>query len=712
VTALLWGKTFLETPLYQGSFEALVDSISQDEKLQLPTDHSSSPSSGTLQDSDFETIVRLMQSPKLISSALSSDELKSFDPENLKISRVPNTKMVSVRYTHSDPARIQSVLNSLSSAYLDYSRNRELNKVNEGLQFLEQQFPGLESRVNSLEAELEKFRQKYNFVDPEKQGEELVSQLNNYNQQVRSTEAELIKQRERYQTLQNQIRMDPKLALNAVALSESTRYQNILNELLELDKKIALESARVQPNNPTLLALQEKKAQLKPLLDQQIRRMQGSRSQGSRGGEMTPISLDLAKQLVSSANEIKVLQSQHAILVNQLKMLQSQFEKYPTLARQYQALERKLDVAQANLKNFLEARERLRLEAAQKTIPWEIVSPPLVGKSPVSPNLPRNLGMGLLLGCLAGIGASLLRDRLDHVFHTPQEVKEELKVPLLATLPYMPQRASGVNDVQAFSNRYPSSALNQRYLEACRSLYTNLRLLGADKPIRAIAIGSAIPSEGKSTVATNLARTAVSLGQRVLLIDTDLRRPKLHKRLNLENQLGLSSVLTGSVVLEQAVQRVDDGLSVLTAGQLPPDPVRLLASETMIQLVQKLQSSNEYDLVIFDTPMLLGMADTISFAQLLDGLVMVVSLDKVDRNATKEVIQHLRFANISLLGAVTNAMSENSSPTTVAYGSYHYYIPASDLDDDDLLADRAKQSSPLSRLKQGSRSVVNWVESK
>jgi Mrp family chromosome partitioning ATPase len=157
---------------------------------------------------------------------------------------------------------------------------------------------------------------------------------------------------------------------------------------------------------------------------------------------------------------------------------------------------------------------------------------------------------------------------------------------------------------------------------------------------------------------------------------------------------------------------VDDGLSVLTAGQLPPDPVRLLASETMMQLVQKLQSSNEYDLVIFDTPMLLGMADTISFAQALDGLVMVVSLDKVDRNATKEVIQHLRFANISLLGAVTNAMSENSSPNTLSYGSYHYYIPASDLNDDDSLADQSKQLSPLNRLKQGGRSVVNWFESK
>jgi capsular exopolysaccharide synthesis family protein len=203
-------------------------------------------------------------------------------------------------------------------------------------------------------------------------------------------------------------------------------------------------------------------------------------------------------------------------------------------------------------------------------------------------------------------------------------------------------------------------------IEAFRSLYTTIRLLNAKKPIHSLAISSAIPGDGKTTVAIYLAATAARIGQRVLLVDTDLRVPQLHNQLDLPNSQGLSDVIASNVPIDDAIQTssVDDNFFVLTAGQTLSDPIKLLSSDKMNYLME--QFSVQFDLVIYDTPPLLGLGDGNLLAAKADGSLLVVGIEKTNRSLVMKAIDGLKIAGASLLGIVANGVKKE---TTKSYRS-------------------------------------------
>ncbi|MFM7424162.1 MAG: CpsD/CapB family tyrosine-protein kinase [Elainella sp.] len=173
-------------------------------------------------------------------------------------------------------------------------------------------------------------------------------------------------------------------------------------------------------------------------------------------------------------------------------------------------------------------------------------------------------------------------------------------------------------------------------------LHTNLQFLSTDRPLRSIIISSALPGDGKSTVSINLARTAMILGRRVLLVDADMRRPQVHERMQLENHQGLSNYISSDIPLKSVLQKPISlfELSVLSAGPTPPDPTKLLASRKMQQLMRELEQS--FDLIIYDTPPLLGLADASILAQHTDGIVVVARLGKTSRSAVSQALDNLK----------------------------------------------------------------------
>ena len=278
---------------------------------------------------------------------------------------------------------------------------------------------------------------------------------------------------------------------------------------------------------------------------------------------------------------------------------------------------------------------------------------------------------------------------MDHVFHHAGEVKEDLHLPLLGHIPHV-EFFKGVREDKRFllkeldksvSSGEDTDTAKQRryqrffYQEAFRNLFTSIRFLNSDRPLRSIALTSSLPAEGKSLVNVLLAKTLSEMGQRVLLIDADLRKPQMHVRLGLNNLSGLSNVLTeGDQTWRDAVQTVPgyDNWSVLTAGRRPPDPTRLLSSNRMRTLVNDLEQSGKFDLVLFDTPPVLGLADAALVAEHCDGLMLLVSLDRVDRSLPKESISRIRSSGAPLLGIVTNALKPEKQSATYGYGKYGY----------------------------------------
>lgn len=282
---------------------------------------------------------------------------------------------------------------------------------------------------------------------------------------------------------------------------------------------------------------------------------------------------------------------------------------------------------------------------------------------PVSPNPLRNMGIALLAGLIAAAAAVMTREYLDDAVRSPDEVVRKLRLPYLGVVPRMPQ-GSGVREVL----EDPKSSLT----EAFAALRTSMDLLPAGNRLQTMTVTSSRESEGKSLVVFGLANAYAAIGRRVLLIDADLRRPSLHRLLGLDRGHGLANVLSGQMDWQDAVVPSGiGGLDFLPAGPLPPSVPELLSGSTLAELVGKAQQ--EYNVVLIDSPPVLGLADAILLAQVTDHHFYVVEAGRPLRGSGLAAVRRLRGAGVRIDGAILNGFDPKQSGYGYEYGyNYHY----------------------------------------
>ena len=339
-----------------------------------------------------------------------------------------------------------------------------------------------------------------------------------------------------------------------------------------------------------------------------------------------------------------------------------------------------LQVAKETLTQYLSKLDGLQIDAAQQTFPWEMIAPPRKPKA-LGGVTRKSQILTVIVGFVMGVGAAFLLEVLNNVFHTPEDLEDDTNLPILAMIPDSKELRKGSSMAEVPGKRgvpvvgamvprktpampnimmRPGSQFEQYssspVLEAFRSLYTNIRLLSSEIPFQSLVIGAATPKEGKSTVAIHLAKTAAAIGQRVLLVDADMRQPKIHQKLNIPNLRGLSDAISTDISLNDVIQRSpqDDNLFVLTSGPVPEDPIKLLSGKKMHSLMEQFQDF--FDLVVYDTPPLIGLVDSSILAAQTDGLILVVKIDKTDRSLVTKALDRLKISGSSVLGLVANGI--------------------------------------------------------
>ena len=497
-------------------------------------------------------------------------------------------------------------------------------------------------------------------------------------------------------------------------LNIADRDGALLEQLTQAETDLAEARTRYTPTSSVVTSLEARLGQLEPLL----RREQL---------EAVDLVINLNSQRLANTKE-------------QRQTLNNQFLKQPELIKKFNVLQGQLSIAASNLAGLVSARETLQLEIAQSSVPWRVISPPAVSSTPIEPSLSKSLLQGILISLISGIGVGLVRDRLDHVFRQPGEVKEDLGLPLLGHIPHvdffkgvredkrfllqeLDRSVSGdddKNDKADARTRQQEQYQRFFYQEAFRNLFTSLRFLNSDSPVRAIALTSSLPAEGKSLVNVLLAKTLSEMGQRILLVDADLRKPQMHTRLGLNNLSGLSNLLAeDDQHWSDVVQPVPtyDNWSVITAGRRPPDPTRLLSSKRMHALVADLAQGTDFDLVLFDTPPVLGLADAPLVAEHCDGLILLVSLNCVDRGLPKESVARINSSGAPLLGVVTNAMKPEQQENAYGYGyaaaaTYAHYTDTDESDAEESTKTLAPRFQSWLRTIQARRQqLMRWIDS-
>lgn len=659
-------RVLSEKPIYSSGFEILVRAQSTETEVI-----SNVPETITSQEQDAvdKDLLKILKGPAVLQPVIEGikEQYPNYCPEipasaeptaPLDVSYDPcyqvlasrlgvnqfgkGSDIIRVTLQDPDPQTTQVILNLVSQAYLTYSLESKQADIRRAMEFVEQKLPDLTNKVEFLQDQLQSLRLDYNIIDPDSRGSQLSGQVNTFSKQQLDLQIELEQNRAAYESLRGQLGGSQEQASSS-ALNQNPRYQSLLNSLLELDAQIAEASTLYLDSSPDMEILQEQRQNLLVLLEEQ-----GEQSQ---------------RDLLSQMND---LEARERSLNQTLQGLSSDVDELSGISREYVDIQRELGIATENLNQFLAKQAALEIDSAQREIPWEIVTPTTKPRAqPLS--LMQDLIIGGILGLLLGAVLALLLDKSTGVLYSEKDIQRAMQLPILGKIPTprmtVPavlnpakalQLANGNAETDTKFNGSSASdgiVIDDPFMEAFRSLYTNLRLSSSDQPLNSVVVSSVMDNEGKSVAAIHLAEAAALLGQRVLLVDTNLRNPKIHSHLKLPNDVGLTdlaltdaSALTKNTFLHEPI----DGLKVLCAGTKGHDAGHILTTKRVQRLIQQLKP--RFDLVVFDSPSLLGQSDAYLVAEQVDGMLIVARPGQLKQNLLDQAMDQLRIANVNVFG--------------------------------------------------------------
>jgi polysaccharide biosynthesis transport protein len=685
-------------PMYEGKFRLLVEPVTTgQDKLSRTLEMAAGANGAANPDTlDYKSQIEVLLSQKVLAPVLR--DLQQQEPDldyralvdrRLEIRNPRDTKLLDISFKANDRRKVEIALRQLADRFIKYSTVERNSNLQQGIEFVDQQIAQQQREVSRLELQVEQLRRRNDIFRPDVSAEALSKQLTELLDKRRQVQAELAAAQTLYGKLQQQLGLNPADAVAVSNLSESPTYQTLISKLRELEAQIAIASAKFQPDSPMMLDLLDQREKLLPLITDEARRI------GSRGNSVNAppnqstvfqgsIGQNMGQQLVDAANRTQMLRAQGEALVMAETQLRQQTRNFAGFARAYDAVQRNLKISADSLTRLLTARENLQLELTRQTLPWQLMSKIDQDSIQDSSGRVRNFLIAGVASALLALAVAWIVEKLDPSFHTIDDLTSDLKFTCLGKIPFDPRKRRDP-DLKPMlmpngQGRGQSVAIDQAdtyysgaspFMEAFYSAYTNIRLLGTDTPIKILTVVSTSPGDGKTTVSTNLALAAANLGERVLLIDADLRWPRLHLGLDLPNIRGLSNCLTSDDVEFEKIYQThpeEANLSILTAGPQPPDAPRLLTSNRLRSLIEKWRQ--DFDLVVFDTPPLGHFVDAKLIASISDGTVMVVSLNKTERQKAKQVFNDLVAAiPTRFLGGIVNGVK---APPPDAYYSQAY----------------------------------------
>ncbi len=660
------------SPVYEGGFQMQISNPFESGK---GTDGGGGGSVERIARSEIKNdvpgLIVLMRSPLLLGPVAQRQGvplalLGSSLSINKQSAAVDNVLNVSLRW--DDPVKGKAILKQLAKDYTAFSLTQRQAAVNSGVRFLDQQAPAIEDRVQKLSQEMLRFRERNNFVDPAAAATQIIGARESLINQLRSLQNDQVQLDSQLKSIQtgklqftpsgaptaleqigrNSVLVPGRGGAGAEAAAGTPTPLDLLNQF---EQELATAKGTYKENSPIVQSLLARRNQLLPVVQRQAADAVRARLLAN----------------VAQQDEIN----------RQILLLSENFRNNPRKMNEFENINQRLSIAREQYSSYIQARERYRLEMARSITPWEVIGPPDFDTTPVEPNIPRNLLRAVMIGLLAGLGAAILRERTDNVFHTPMEVEKELQLPVLGLIPYLPLEPG--SDIATSISKMSSS---ERFAikESLRSLFTTFRLLRADSNIRMVGITSSTQGEGKSTAVTVFARTLADLGLKVLIVDSDMRLPMQTRYLGVEPGDGLSSLLSdSSYKTTDLIQTIAENMDVLPAGPKPPDPAKLLNSSRCQEVIDELRALPGYDIIIVDAPPCLMLADPILLGEKLDGILFLVGLGKVSRELAPQAARRIKATGVDVLGIICNQVNFPSRLNDYGYeyGYYYHYAYAS-----------------------------------
>jgi polysaccharide biosynthesis transport protein len=603
----------------------------------------------------------------------------------LAVISVRNTSLVEVSYVSTNPELAARIANGVADAYIDWGVETRFATVGRASSFLSSQIEGLKQEIQDKEAQLQAYSRRSDIVALDPSSNVTLQRLEALNKDYIGALSERIGKEAQYKELVNS---PDDIVADTVS---GGLVAQLRSDQLKLEREYATKLNTYKPEWP---AMQELKAQID----------RGRQHMASVTQEM------VAKARESAKAEYQGALRREQALTAELSRQKGEAMSFNSAAVEYNNLKVEVSTRRSLLDELVrkqsetEVTSRLKGTRDSNVV---VVDRALVPGAPYLPSLFRSLTLGLMLGLGLGLGAVFFLEYLDRTIKTSEDVARILNLPVLGVIPdiyishsrqgygsrihgyssyYYGRRQRGATkprktrtdrkggsdsadvQVELASHEQPRLAVSEAY----RSLRTAL-LLSTAHHLKSIVITSAVPGEGKTTTATNLAVVLAQLGKQVLLVDADLRKPRLHEIFGKSNRVGLVNFLTGgadeaAVMLPTKINQ----LHVTPAGPMPPNPSELLSSEKMVDFTAL--AYQRFDYVIFDTPPALPVTDATVLGSMSDGVVLCVGSGLVMREDARSCRQRLQLSEVRVLGVALNLFREQLGYRGRRYQRYQQYI--------------------------------------
>jgi succinoglycan biosynthesis transport protein ExoP len=587
--------------------------------------------------------------PAAVDASRTRDEERATDVflSNLTIAPVRNSRLIDVRFESADPNVAVAVANAHARAYIDQNLEFKFLATKEASDWLANRMAEQRKQLEAGELALQQYREDNDAISLEDRQNIIVQRLADVNAAVTRARTTRIEK----EALYNQLR-------------------SIQNTRRALDTFPAiLSNVFVQQLKAELAALQRQDAELADQLGERHPDMIKLRS-ALRTAE-AKLQAEVAKVVQSIGNEYRAARDQERDLLVALEQQKVEALALNRKAIEYGVLQRDSSSSRQMFEELLQRAKQTEISGELKTSNIRVVDPAALPEKPVRPKPLANLLFGLFGGGLFAIGLAFFFEYVDNRIKTPDEIKRVLNVPFLGMVPSLPKGSDESSGL--LSGGAPAS-----FVEAFRAIRTNILFSSTDEGCRSVVITSTRPGEGKTLVAANVAISLAQSGNRVLLLDADLRKPRVHSVFNQVQDPGVSTLLVGRAKASEAIRKSTvDGLWILPAGRIPPNPAELLGSKRFKEFHHSLRQ--HFDWIVIDSPPVMAVTDPTVVANVANGVIFVVGAEMTARHAAQSAIDQLESANAQMLGAILNRVDVQRN--AYYYSQYYqreyldYYTP-------------------------------------
>ena len=568
----------------------------------------------------------------------------------LTVSPVRDSKLVVVSYDSPNAQLAARVANAIAKNFVNTTLERRFEASSYAKTFLAERIKQVRAELEDSERTLAKYAQEREIIDLEEKQSILMHKIRELDSKLVESEAQRIEDEAKY------IEMKDAVLKGNLNVLESPVIQAYKERLVQLEAEYEEKLHIYKPAYPTMVQLQQRIDEVQGKIDEEIQNIR-----------------------TAALTKYKAAQREEAMLKARMAEIKTEILDLQNRSRDYQVLKRDVETNRELYDGLSQRMKEVGVASGIGTNNISVVDKAEVAGAPYKPNLKKNLMIALVLGLFGGIGLAFLFDHLDDTIKSGADLEKLTGLAVLGIVPEINKQRESVESVALLTYEQPTSALAEAY----RSIRTALTFATASGSPKVLHLTSSGAGEGKTTSAIALATAYTQSGSNVLLVDADLRNPSLHQELGLHNEVGLTNYLAANYKPSQVVQQTGiANLWVLPTGPIPPNPAELLSSGKMVDFINT--AAKKFDMVIIDSPPVLGLADALVLANMAQATILVVDAGVTRTGSVEGSMQRLKRARANITGTLLVKYGQGGSGYGYDYHySYSYYGYGSDEADDE-----------------------------